>query len=100
MGRPSHKWAPVVSDFCVGCGRCVEACPHGSLKSVWDFATLDRPDSCTSAADCVAVCEDDAIRMQWVAMDGDRGVGKWTAEPPPPPLKKGMAATLAGLFGG
>lgn len=101
MGQPSYKWAPVVSDFCVGCGKCIEACPHDSLKSVWDFASLERPGTCTSAADCITVCEDDAIHMQWVAMEGDSGVGKWTDDPPPPPerVKKGVMATLAGLFG-
>lgn len=100
MGKPSYKWVPVVTDFCIGCGKCIETCPHSSLKSVWDFATLERPDTCTSAADCISVCEDDAIHMRWVAVGGSSGVGEWTDEPPPGPVKKGMVATLANLFGG
>lgn len=94
--KPSHKWVPEISDFCTGCGSCVDACPHKCLKLVWDFATLENADTCTSAGDCIAVCEDDAIHMGWVALEGDTKVGEWTDDPPKP-VKKGF---MASLFGG
>jgi NAD-dependent dihydropyrimidine dehydrogenase PreA subunit len=88
---PTHKWLPVINDYCIGCGKCVKACPHHCLEPIWDFATMVRPGSCTSAADCIPVCEDDAIHMQWVAVEeGDRETGRWCSNPPnplPPPSK-------------
>ncbi|MFV1993981.1 MAG: ATP-binding protein [Verrucomicrobiales bacterium] len=95
----NYKWVPVITSYCIGCGKCVDACPHASIKPVWDFATLVRPDTCVGAGDCIPVCEDDAtIHMQWVEISEessamDREIGKWCAEPPQPSPRKRM-----GLF--
>lgn len=94
----SHKWVPVITDYCTGCGKCVEACPHSCLKPVWDFATLVAPDTCIGVGDCTVVCEDDAIHMRWVKMKGDVEVGEW-CDNPPKPLKKGLMAIVMGMFG-
>lgn len=99
---PTHKRVPVINGYCIGCGKCVKACPHDCLRPVWDFATLVRPDSCTSAADCISVCEDDAIHMRWVAMEeGDRSVGEWRSDPsePPPRPRKSLLERILWLFG-
>ena len=93
-----YKWVPVITDYCVGCGKCVEACPHSCIKPIWDFATFVKPDACTSGGDCIPVCEDDAIHMAWVKMEGSIEVGQWT-DKPPKPVRKGLWAFLKGLFG-
>lgn len=96
--KQSYKRVPVITDFCTGCGKCVDACPHACLKPVWDFATLVAPDTCTSVCDCIVVCEDDAIHMRWVKMKGDVKVGEW-CDNPPKPVSKGWKSILMGLFG-
>lgn len=96
--KPGYKWVPVISDYCTGCGKCVDKCPHSCLKPVWDFATLESAGTCTSIGDCIQVCEDDAIHMQWVKMKGDVKVGEW-CENPPKPVRKGLMAVIMGMFG-
>jgi len=101
-GVGGYKWLPVVSDYCTGCGRCVDACPHGCLGLVWEFATLQHPEACTSDGDCAAACTDDAIRMAWVASSADRAVGRWCDRPladdaSPPGLMGKLRGRLAWL---
>lgn len=96
--KPGYKLVPVITDFCTGCGKCVDKCPHNCLKPVWDFATLVHPDTCTSVGDCIQVCEDDAIHMEWVKQTGDVKVGEW-CDKPPQRIRKGLWAKLRGLFG-
>lgn len=75
------KWVPVVfPDRCTGCGLCVEACGPQCLEIEDGIAVLVRPDACGSEEHCIPVCRDDAIRMRWVAMDGDKKVGRWTGK--------------------
>ncbi len=74
----SYKWLPVISqDKCTGCAKCVKACDHKCLEMVWDFATLQRAADCGSEGNCMAACPEDVIRMDWVLMTGDSGVGRW-----------------------
>jgi len=96
--KPSHKWVPVITEYCIGCAKCVKACPHECIKPIWDFATFVKPDACTSCGDCIPVCEDDAIHMAWVDMEGNVETGQWTSNPPKP-IRKGVLNTLIGLFG-
>ncbi len=96
--KQSYKRVPVITDFCTGCGKCVDVCPHSCLKPVWDFATLVAPDACTSACDCISVCEDDAIHMRWVKMGGNVEAGDW-CDNPPKPARKGLLDIIKGLFG-
>lgn len=75
-----YKWIPVTDgERCTGCGLCVEACGPRCLDIVSGVAVLSRPNTCGSEEHCIAVCQDDAIHMRWVPMDGDRGVGRWKA---------------------
>jgi len=80
----NHKWVPVVTDYCTGCGSCVEACPHGCLELVWDFATLQRSDACIGDGHCVEACpQEECIQMEWVAATGSQEVGRWCESPEP-----------------
>jgi len=77
----SYKWLPVIAhDYCTGCALCVEACDHGCLEMVWDFATLQRAQDCGSEGHCMAACPDDVIRMDWVSMDKENFIGRWKTE--------------------
>ena len=74
----AQKWVPVVErDFCTGCGACVEVCGPACLEMQDGFPVLARPDDCGSEEHCIAPCQDDAIHMAWVPMDGDATVGRW-----------------------
>jgi NAD-dependent dihydropyrimidine dehydrogenase PreA subunit len=73
-----YKWLPVVSDYCTGCGKCVEICPHECLGLVWEFATLQRAEDCVSEGDCVEVCPHEGIRMEWVETTGNQDIGRWS----------------------
>lgn len=82
----NHKWVPVVTDYCTGCGNCVEACPHDCLELVWDFATLQRSDACIGDGHCVDACpQEECIRMDWVAATGNQEVGLWSNGSVPAP---------------
>ncbi len=78
----ASKWVPVIhADTCTGCNLCIEACGPKCLELVDELAVLTLPDNCGSEEHCIPVCEFDAIRMDWVEMDGDRGRGKWRDAP-------------------
>lgn len=101
--EPTYKRLPVINDYCVGCGNCVEVCPAGTLRTVLDVAIVHRPDTCISCDACIPVCDDDAIHMRWVKMDeGRREVGDWTATPPQDNKASGggLGGLLRKLFGG
>jgi NAD-dependent dihydropyrimidine dehydrogenase PreA subunit len=72
------KWLPVVdATKCTGCRACVDACGPKSLELIGNIAVLVHPDTCGSEEHCIEPCQSDAIRMQWVAMNGDFSRGKW-----------------------
>jgi len=72
------KWVPVVAqERCTGCGQCIEACPRSSLERDEAAAVRVNAELCGSTESCLTYCSDDAIRMVWRRMDGDRGVGRW-----------------------
>jgi NAD-dependent dihydropyrimidine dehydrogenase PreA subunit len=72
------KWLPVIEpDACTGCVACVDACNPGSLEMRDGLAVLVNGDSCASDEHCVVACPTDAIRMDWLASEGDAAVGQW-----------------------
>lgn len=80
-----YKWIPVIdSDYCTGCGKCVETCPTGALDLVWDYAQLEHPARCTSEASCVHACPTGIIEMQWSPVEGRQAAGQWRDSPGPP----------------
>jgi ferredoxin len=50
-----------VTDKCVKCGRCVDACSFGAIDE--DFST--RPLNCASCRACAGVCPVGAIEFTW-----------------------------------
>ncbi|MDX1763239.1 MAG: mercury methylation ferredoxin HgcB [bacterium] len=55
-------------DKCVGCGRCVEVCPHQVFRIAEKKAVLVDKDRCIECGACAGNCEFDALAV-------DAGVG-------------------------
>lgn len=47
---------PVVTDQCIGCRACVEACPHDVLEMINDVAKPTAIDQCMENTKCEIVC--------------------------------------------
>ena len=74
----SYKWVPVVlKSRCTACGLCGSACPSACLGVVGGRGALVQPDACTSEGHCVSACQERAIRMRWMRLNGDRSIGQW-----------------------
>lgn len=59
---------------CVGCGKCLEACP-GNLLRIGDHgcAEIRIPEDCWGCASCLKICPAGAIEMYLGADIGGRG---------------------------
>lgn len=49
---------------CVGCGRCVEVCPHAVFVIADGRASLRERDACMECGACARNCPVHAIRVQ------------------------------------
>ena len=56
------------SDKCVGCGKCVEVCPHAVFAVEERKARIDDRDACMECGACQLNCPSEAISV-------DAGVG-------------------------
>lgn len=56
------------TEKCIGCGKCVEVCPHRVLKMVERKAYISEKDLCMECGACAKNCPANAI-------DVDKGVG-------------------------
>ncbi len=56
------------ADLCIGCGVCVEVCPHGVFAMAGRVARLVRPAACMECGACQSNCPAGAL---WV----DSGTG-------------------------
>jgi len=73
------KWLPAIDrDQCNGCQECIYACEPRCLKIIDGTAVLTHPDLCGSEEHCIAPCPIEAIHMKWVAMEGNRNIGRWS----------------------
>ncbi len=72
-----YKWMPVIGEDCNGCGLCVEACGPKSLVLQDGMAVLAMPDTCGSEEHCIGFCPVDAIRMEWLPLNGNESRGQW-----------------------
>lgn len=48
-------------DKCVGCGRCVEVCPHGVFSVDAGKARIDDRDACMECGACARNCPANAL---------------------------------------
>ncbi|MDO4550929.1 MAG: 4Fe-4S binding protein [Planctomycetia bacterium] len=54
--------AVTVSDACIGCGACVDACPVAALELIDDKANCN-PDACSECGACVDTCPVEALSL-------------------------------------
>ncbi|MGN0291962.1 MAG: ferredoxin family protein [Lachnospiraceae bacterium] len=61
-------------DKCIGCGRCIEACPGNLIKrDAEKKAELRRPKDCWGCTSCLKECSFSAIEFYLGADIGGRG---------------------------
>jgi len=58
----------IFSDKCVGCGMCVEVCPHGVFEMNDGKAVITDRDKCMECGACSGNCAYGALKV-------DKGVG-------------------------
>lgn len=46
----------MISDKCIGCGRCLEVCPHGVFEMEEHHAQIKNPDNCMECGACTQNC--------------------------------------------
>lgn len=55
---------PMVSDNCIGCGKCAEHCDVNAIAMVEGRAVLDEK-KCIGCAMCIAVCPTGVMEIPW-----------------------------------
>ena len=59
-----RKIVVIDQDKCIGCGKCVEACPTSALMLEDGKAKLAFEERCDGFGSCIAVCQSNAIRLE------------------------------------
>ena len=68
---------------CVGCGRCIEACPGNLIKKEKEGkAFIRQVRDCWGCTSCIKECSRDAIRFFLGADVGGRGASMVVSEKP------------------
>lgn len=65
--RARNSVVAVAVDRCAGCGRCVERCAHGVLRTVGDMrgvhVEVAAPERCSACRGCIGVCRFGALSL-------------------------------------
>ena len=59
----SNYYAEVDTDFCTGCGTCIERCQMNALTLLDDISTVNQ-DRCIGCGACVPTCPADAMHLR------------------------------------
>jgi len=51
-------------DKCIGCGMCIEVCPHGVFEIIGKKAYISDKDSCMECGACALNCPVEAIEVE------------------------------------
>ena len=65
--QQTHSQLMWRSDRCSGCGRCLTACPHGSISLIDGKRQVGA--ACQACGSCVPACPDDALEIVGREMD-------------------------------
>lgn len=52
------------SESCIGCGRCIEVCPHAVFRLEDKRAAIVERDACMECGACERNCESGAIKVR------------------------------------
>ncbi|WP_386692859.1 MULTISPECIES: electron transport complex subunit RsxB [unclassified Lonepinella] len=66
MEEPEVKVAFIHEDMCIGCTKCIQACPVDAIIGTNKAMHTIIPDLCTGCELCVAPCPTDCISMEKV----------------------------------
>lgn len=68
---PEIKVAAIHEDMCIGCTKCIQACPVDAIIGTNKAVHTVIPDLCTGCTLCVPVCPTDCITMEKAEKDID-----------------------------
>ena len=55
-GGPDYPHPVILTEYCIGCHACVEACPHDVLAVINGYATVIARDMCMEDTSCQVEC--------------------------------------------
>ena len=79
--------AYIREDECIGCTKCIQACPVDAILGAAKLMHTVIADECTGCDLCVEPCPVDCIDMLPV----ESGINQW--QWPAPPIPNGLIAT-------
>jgi uncharacterized protein len=59
---------PIIMEGCTSCGICADACPKTAFQFSNKGSTIDY-DKCIACNNCIGVCPDDLIKLDWPSME-------------------------------
>jgi len=63
-GISAEPMLSFLPDKCIGCGACIEACPHGAHRLTEDGRHVLERERCVACGACVEVCKFGAVIVE------------------------------------